>query len=153
MTTSKTPLYAVICSGLRATDGLGKLLRRTNIEFVDNERITIIFSLFLSPSSTGFKAMINTDLACLFSFSRYPQRRRVALFSVGLVSISGKWRGCETRGKNSRLVNPLLFRIYQKTSFNSTVCVGSPLNPWLCNPFRRPRLSCTNKHGNGSPHI
>lgn len=55
--------------------------------------------------------------------------------------------------KNSRLVNPLLLRVYQKSSFNSTVCVGSPLNARLYNPFRRPGLSCTNKQGNGSPHI
>lgn len=55
--------------------------------------------------------------------------------------------------RKSCLVNPLLFRIYQKSSFNRTVCVGSTLNPPLHNPIRRPRLSCANKHGNGSLHI
>lgn len=101
----------------------------------------------LSVISECFKAMkcLIWPVSSLF---------HAALLPVGLVSISGKWRGSEKeRGKNSCLVNPLLSRIYQKSSFHSTVCVGSTLNPLLHNLFCWLRFSCTNKHGNGSPQI
>lgn len=72
---------------------------------------------------------------------------------MGLVSISGKWRGFEEgERKDSCLVNPLMFRIYPKSSFNTCVCLGSTLSPPLCDPIRRAGFSCTNKHSNGSFH-
>lgn len=72
-----------------------------------------------------------------------------------LDSISEKMESLRRKGgRKSCLVNPLLFRIYSKSSFNRCVCLGYTLNPPLHNPIHGLGFSSTNKYGNGSPpHI